>query len=114
MQLLKINLLLMKNLPSKTTIQAWVTLHRVHRKLLEQVGVVLKNNEMPPLDWYDVLLELNREESVGLRQYEIGERVLLSKYNLSRLIDRLEKQHLVRRDVCEEDGRGSRGRDPNG
>ena len=68
----------------------------------------LKSNDMPPLDWYDVLLEINREESDGLRQYEISERVLLNKHNLSRLIDRLEKQRLVRRDVCEEDGRGNR------
>lgn len=98
----------MKNLPSKTTIKAWVSLHRAHRKLLEQVGEALKSNDMPPLDWYDVLLELNREVSAGLRQYEIGAQVLLSKHNLSRLIDRLEKQHLVRRDACEEDGRGNR------
>ena len=97
----------MKNLPSETTLQAWVLLHRVHRKLLELVGMSLKNNDLPPLDWYDVLLELRREESTGLRQYEIGERILLNKHNLSRLIDRLEKQQLVRRDACEEDGRGN-------
>lgn len=108
LQLLIIKLLLMKNLPSKTTIHAWVLLHRTHRKLLEQVGLSLKNDALPPLDWYDVLLELRREGSVGLRQYEIGERILLNKHNLSRLIDRLEKQNLVRRDTCEEDGRGYR------
>tara|TARA_B100002003_G_scaffold202696_1_gene194993 strand:+ start:1594 stop:2046 length:453 start_codon:yes stop_codon:yes gene_type:complete len=98
----------MKSLPNETTIQAWVLLHRVHRKLLEQARLSLKNNDLPPLDWYDVLLELHREGSVGLRQYEIGERILLNKHNLSRLIDRLEKQHLVHRDACEEDGRGNR------
>ncbi len=108
LQPLAVNLLLMKNLPEKTTIQAWVLLHRVHRKLLEQVGLSLKNNDLPPLDWYDVLLELHREGGEGLRQYEIGERVLLNKHNLSRLIDRLEKQQLVRRNACEEDGRGNR------
>ncbi len=108
LQLPTVNLLFMKKSPSKTTIQAWVLLHRVHRKLLEQVGLSLKKNELPPLDWYDVLLELHREGDTGLRQYEIGERILLNKHNLSRLIDRLEKQHLVRRDACEEDGRGNR------
>ena len=108
LQLLIVKLFLMKNLPSKSTIHAWVLLHRAHRKLLEQVGLSLKSNALPPLDWYDVLLELHHEGSVGLRQYEIGERILLNKHNLSRLIDRLEKQHLVRRDTCEEDGRGNR------
>ncbi len=98
----------MENLPDDSTIKAWVQLHRAHRKLLDEVGAVLKNHKMPPLDWYDVMLELHRERDSGLRQYAIGERILLSKHNLSRLIDRLEKQQLVRREACEEDGRGNR------
>ena len=102
------NLSCMNNSLSETTIQAWVLLHRAHRKLLEDVSKSLKVNDLPPLDWYDVLLELYRAGSAGLRQYEIGERILLSKYNLSRLLDRLEKQHLLRRDACAEDGRGNR------
>ena len=43
----------------------------------------------------------------GLRQFEIGAAVLLSKYNVSRLLDRLEKEKLLERYVCEEDGRGA-------
>lgn len=98
----------MSKLPTEETISAWIQLHRIHRMLLDKVENSLKSNELPPLDWYDVLLELHREGSRGLRQYEIGERVLLNKHNLSRLIDRLEKNQLVRRHVCAEDGRGNR------
>jgi len=98
----------MSKLPTEETISAWIQLHRMHRMLLDKVENSLKSNELPPLDWYDVLLELHREGSRGLRQYEIGERVLLNKHNLSRLIDRLEKNRLVRRHVCTEDGRGNR------
>ena len=76
--------------------------------MLEKVEKSLKSNGLPPLDWYDVLLELHREGSLGLRQYEIGERVLLNKHNLSRLIDRLEKDQLVRRHARVEDRRGNR------
>lgn len=94
--------------PTKETIQAWIHLHLTHRLLLERVENSLKSNGLPPLDWYDVLLELNREKSKGLRQYEIGEKKLLNKHNLSRLIDRLEKNKLVGRHVCAEDGRGNR------
>ncbi len=93
--------------PTKETIQAWIQLHRTHRLLLEIVENSLKNKGLPPLDWYDVLLELHREKSAGLRQYEIGEKVLLNKHNLSRLIDRLEKNRLVGRHACAEDGRGN-------
>ncbi len=94
--------------PTKETIQAWIQLHRTHRLLLEGVEYSLKSKGLPPLDWYDVLLELRREKIAGLRQYEIGEKILLNKHNLSRLIDRLEKNQLVGRHACAEDGRGNR------
>jgi len=88
--------------------QAWIQLHRTHRLLLENVEISLKDNGLSPLDWYDVLLELHREKINGLRQYEIGAKVLLNKHNLSRLIDRLENNQLVVRHACTEDGRGNR------
>ncbi len=94
--------------PAKATVQAWIKLHRAHRLLLESAENSLKSKGLPPLDWYDVLLELHREKSLGLRQYEIGEKILLNKHNLSRLIDRLEKKQLVGRHACAEDGRGNR------
>lgn len=94
--------------PTEATVQAWINLHRTHQLLLEKVESTLKSKGLPPLDWYDVLIELHREKSSGLRQYEIGEKILLNKHNLSRLIDRLEKKQLVGRHACEEDGRGNR------
>jgi DNA-binding MarR family transcriptional regulator len=93
--------------PTNEAIQAWIKLHLAHRLLLEKVENSLKNKALPQLDWYDVLLELHREKTTGLRQYEIGEKVLLNKHNLSRLIDRLEKNGLLSRYACEEDGRGN-------
>ncbi|VAX09293.1 hypothetical protein MNBD_GAMMA25-2357 [hydrothermal vent metagenome] len=94
--------------PTKETIKAWIQLHRTHRLLLDKVENSLKRKGLPPLGWYDILLELHREKSKGLRQYEIGEKTLLNKHNLSRLIDRLEKNQLVGRHACTEDGRGNR------
>ncbi len=96
----------MSKFPDDETIEAWVRLHRAQRSLLETVEGALKKNELPPLEWYDVLLELHRQGDGRLRQFEIGQRVLLSKHNLSRLIDRLEQQGLVSRQACKEDGRG--------
>jgi len=93
---------------SEEAIQAWIQLHHTHRLLLERVEKALKDAGLPPLSWYDVLLELHREKPAGLRQYEIGEKILLGKHNLSRLIDRLEKNNLVARYACVEDGRGNR------
>jgi len=90
------------------SITAWARLVRAQQVLLERVEADLKQGGLPLLRWYDVLLELHRAGSSGLRQFEIGAAVLLSKYNVSRLLDRLEKEKLLERYVCEEDGRGAR------
>jgi DNA-binding MarR family transcriptional regulator len=97
----------MKTAPSQQTETAWILLIRAQQVLLGQVEAALKAAGMPPLSWYDVLLELSRNPDTGLRQYEIGERVLLNKHNLSRLIDRLESDGLVKRQACDVDGRGN-------
>jgi len=97
----------METVPSKQTEAAWVLLLRAQQVLLTRVEATLKESGLPPLSWYDVLLELSRDPESGLRQYEIGERVLLNKHNLSRLIDRLESDGLVKREACDLDGRGN-------
>jgi DNA-binding MarR family transcriptional regulator len=104
----RLNLVAMSDMPTDKTVHTWVELHRAQRRLLDRVAADLKRSGLPPLDWYDVLLELRRAGEPGLRQYEIGEKILLSKHNLSRLIDRLEKQGLAVREACAEDGRGNR------
>src|SRR6266496_6640341 len=98
----------MTNDLSETTVNAWARLLRAQQTLLERVEADLKAADLPPLGWYDVLLEVNREEPRHLRPFEICERVLINKYNASRLLDRLEKEGLVKRMVCAEDGRGLR------
>jgi DNA-binding MarR family transcriptional regulator len=107
MQLVKLRVLSMEAAPSKQTEIAWVLLIRGQQVLLAQVEAALKEAGLPPLPWYDVLLELSRDPDSGLRQYQIGERVLLNKHNLSRLIDRLEGNGLVKRQECNVDGRGN-------
>ena len=100
----------MKSLPDENTVQSWARLVRAQQLLLERVEADLKQGGLPPLRWYDVLLELHRSEPDGLRQYEIGVAVLLSKYNVSRLLERLEREGLIDRYACESDGRGAQVR----
>ena len=86
--------------------KAWVGLVRTQQILLDKVEAELKNNGFPPLSWYDVLIALENTSEGRLRFIEIGERLLLKKYNVTRLIHRLEKKGLVRRETSSEDGRG--------
>ncbi|BCP53339.1 MarR family transcriptional regulator [Kaistia sp. 32K] len=94
------------NPPSAAATRAWVRLMRSQRIVLAAIEQDLKAAGLPPLGWYDVLLELVRAEDGRLRPYEIEERTLLAQHNLSRLLDRMEKEGLVRRETFAEDGRG--------
>ncbi|WP_331372975.1 MarR family winged helix-turn-helix transcriptional regulator [Sinorhizobium chiapasense] len=92
--------------PTLLTTRAWVALMRAQRRVLSAIEKDFKEAGLPPLGWYDVLWELVRAEAGRLRPFEIEARTLLAQYNLSRLIDRLEKERLVRREAFDEDGRG--------
>jgi DNA-binding MarR family transcriptional regulator len=92
--------------PSDHVVRAWARLVRAQQTVLAAVESDLKHAGFPPLAWYDVLLELARAADGRLRPYEIEQKTLLAQYNLSRLLDRLEREGLVRRESCEDDARG--------
>jgi DNA-binding MarR family transcriptional regulator len=85
---------------------AWARLLRTHNVLIEQVQKHLSRAGLPPLEWYDLLLELDLADGKRLRLFDLGERMVLSRSNLTRLCDRLEKEGLLTREACAEDGRG--------
>lgn len=98
----------MKNepVPSEAATRAWVGLMRAQRILLDRIEQDLKQAGLPPLGWYDVLLELWRAEDGRLRPLEIERRTLLAQYSLSRLLNRLEREGLIEFQAFDEDGRG--------
>lgn len=92
--------------PSDAATRAWTRLMRAQQAVLGAIERDLKAADLPPLAWYDVLLELSRAPDGRLRPFEIEQKTLLAQYNLSRLLDRLEKERLVERVAHEADGRG--------
>lgn len=88
------------------TCQAWAQFMRVSGKLLQDIEVDLKAANLPPLDWYDVLLEVKNAEPNWLRPVDIQQKMLIQQYNISRLIERLAKEGLVTRKSCDCDKRG--------
>ena len=91
---------------SPTQLRAWARLLGAQRQALQVVERALAAARLPPLAWYDALLELERAGKPGLRPFELQARMLLAQYNLSRLLDRLEKSSYVERRECRQDGRG--------
>lgn len=91
---------------SSSTVAAWVGLMSVGQALLARIEDALKAAGLPPLGWYDALLEIERAGDGGIRPFELKDRLLLPQYGASRLLDRLEKAGLIVRSACEDDGRG--------
>lgn len=96
----------MSHKPTETVIRAWARLVKAQQLALTAVERDLKAAGLPQLVWYDVLLEVERAGGEGLRPFELEQAMLLAQYNLSRLIDRIERAGYVERRVCEDDGRG--------
>lgn len=86
--------------------ELWARFVRVSQAVVADVEAALKAEGFPPLAWYDALLELRRIGEDGCRQNALQSKMLLAQYNLSRLVDRLEKVGYVTRTPCPEDGRG--------
>lgn len=96
----------MREEPSKTVVRAWARLMAAQRRALATVEGRLKAADLPPLVWYDVLLEVERAGEGGVRPFELERAMLLAQYNLSRLLDRIERAGLVQRKSAPDDGRG--------
>jgi DNA-binding MarR family transcriptional regulator len=91
-------------LPSPATVTAWIALQRAQATAFASVERALKDADLPPLEWYDVLLELER--GGPLRPRDLQARLLFAQYNLSRLIDRMVTADVVAREACPGDKRG--------
>ena len=88
-------------------VEAWASLVRTERTLLDKVEEDLKRARLPPLDWYHVLYEIDRSPKGMMRQTGVQDRTQLAQYNVCRLVDRLEREGLVERRQCELDGRNN-------
>lgn len=98
----------MNDKPEEAVVSAWTRLTRAQQQAQAAIETALKAAALPPLAWYDVLLETERAGKQGLRPFELERAMLLAQYNLSRLIDRIEAAGYVERRPCEDDARGHR------
>jgi DNA-binding MarR family transcriptional regulator len=96
----------MSEKPGEAVIRAWARLTRAQQRAQGEIEAALKAAGLPPLSWYDVLLETGRAGKDGLRPFELERAMLLAQYNLSRLVDRMAAAGLVERRPCDDDGRG--------
>jgi DNA-binding MarR family transcriptional regulator len=85
---------------------AWRGMLRAHAELVRELDAELAREHDMPLSSYEVLLFLNDSEDGRMRMSELADSALLSRSGLTRLVDRLERQGLLKRERCESDARG--------
>ena len=88
-------------------VAAWRAMLLAHAGALRAIEDDLARARTIPLAWYDVLLELNAAPGRRLRMTELGDRVVLSRTRVSRIVDELVKAGLVERAPDPADGRAS-------
>jgi DNA-binding MarR family transcriptional regulator len=93
--------------PTPQVIEAWASLLRTEQALVDKVETRLKEEGFPPLDWYHILYEVDRSPKGMIRQSGVQNRTQLAQYSVCRLVDRLEREGLVERRQCEQDGRNN-------
>jgi DNA-binding MarR family transcriptional regulator len=69
------------------------------------VEEALKRAGLPELSWYTVLWELERAGK-PTRPKDLAVPLFILPYQLSRLVDRMEKEGLLKRIQCKDDKRG--------
>lgn len=100
-----IDRLVEKELPGRRGLAAWTSLLRAHATLMRQLKTDLVKKTGTSLGDFDVLARL-AEGGGGLRMTDLADRAFSSLSGMTRRVDRLVEEGLVRRADADGDGRG--------
>lgn len=85
--------------------EAWALFLRAHATVVRLLEDELEEKRGLALTSYEVLLRLSGGERPW-RMHEMADSLLLSRSGATRLVEKLEKENLVKREMCEGDRRG--------
>src|SRR5579859_2926959 len=97
----------MINSLNRNQLRAWRTFITAHATVIDLIEHELAAAKQLPLSSYDVLLALVEAPNRRLRMHELAQAIVLSRSGLTRLVDRLEQEGLLRRDRAGSDRRGT-------
>ncbi len=92
---------------SDSELRAWRGLLRAHATLAKRLEARLEREHGLPLSSYEVLQHLMEAPAGRMRMCDLAEQVRLSRSGLTRLVDRLEREELLGRCICDHDARGA-------
>jgi DNA-binding MarR family transcriptional regulator len=102
---LLVDRLVREALPDQRGVAAWQALLQAHASLLRELSTDLAMKSRLPLGDFDVLAQLARAGG-DLRMTELAARTFSSRSAMTRRVDRLVEEGLVRRTESASDGRG--------
>jgi DNA-binding MarR family transcriptional regulator len=88
-------------------LRAWRGLLRAHACLAKRLDAELERAHGLPMTSYEVLHHLEEIPGGRMRMRDLAEQAQLSRSGLTRMVDRLERDHLIERCSCQHDARGS-------
>ncbi len=92
---------------TKLAADAWGAVLQVHAALVPRIDRAVRLATGMPLGWYDVLLELQAAGGGRLTMSELAQQVVLSRTRVSRVVDELAAEGLVRREPHPSDARSA-------
>ncbi len=87
--------------------RAWARFVVAQALLFERIEEAFDAAALPELAWYDILWILESAEGGRLRMHDLARQAVVSRSNVTRLTDRMERAGLVARGDCPVDGRGT-------
>ena len=90
---------------SEHVLEPWVCLHRGHAAVRRSVAAKLQVAHGLTVNDYEALALLARAEGNCMRRVDLANALQLSASGVTRLLDGLEDQGLVRKKACSTDGR---------
>ncbi|TCV93162.1 MarR family transcriptional regulator [Luteibacter rhizovicinus] len=85
----------------------WFSFVRSHRALIREIERRLSNAGLPAYAWYDALWGVESGKDGTRRMHELADALVIERYSLTRLVDRLEQEGFVTRARSPDDGRAA-------
>ena len=83
---------------SKRSLRAWVQLLKTAKRIESEVASHFANEHSTSLSRFDVLANLERSPGHATGTSQLSRMLLASRGNITRLLDRMEKDSLIRRE----------------
>jgi DNA-binding MarR family transcriptional regulator len=91
----------------ESEVRTWIRFLATHSAITRELEARLMGAHGLTLSDYDVLVQLARSPHRKMRNIELAKAVVLTRSGVTRLVDGLERDGLVRRASCPSDKRGS-------